>query len=137
MKHAVPFELDGFTKLFPDAAARTLAAFVEAMVTLDLEYLRLFPSTPTIYLAGIRYEDTPAWRDIPALLRHKTGDCKSIVAWRLAELRAKKENATLRVIYQGYDDEDHYHLCVRRASSEVEDPSVRLGMRAHGLEPRV
>lgn len=125
----VPFELDGFSKLFPDAAARTLAAFVEAISRLDLEYLKLFPSTPPIYLAKVHYEDTPTWRDIPALLRHRSGDCKSLVAWRLAELRVKGEDATLHVIYQAFDTEDHYHLCVRRASGEIEDTSERLGMK--------
>jgi len=112
-------------------AASCLAAFVEALVQVNGAYLQTHRAQRVVelYRSGVRYEETPSWMDIPALLSAKRGDCKSLVAWRVAELRARGEQAFVHIVYVPHPQENRFHIQVRRSVDVVEDPSRMLGMK--------
>jgi hypothetical protein len=96
--------------------------------------LRLHPEAPWLYASGVSYaeddEGHEAWRDIPETLARGVGDCKDLVAWRLAELRERaREPAEPRVRVARVGARVKYHVVVRRADGAREDPSRALGMR--------
>jgi hypothetical protein len=53
------------------------------------------------------------------------GDCDDLVLWRVAELRAGGERATVRADYL----DGEVHVQVRRASGALEDPSRILTLK--------
>ena len=110
-------------------AAECLAAFVEALVQVNGLFLRRNPSTVKLYTAHIVYEDRPDWQDVPAMLLSRRGDCKSLCAWRIAELRESGQEAFAHVVFIPKVKEDLFHFQVRRAGGKMEDPSRFLGMR--------
>lgn len=60
-------------------------------------------------------------------------NCDDLVSWRIAELRNAGEAAKVRLKWQ-FDPTRGarmYHVLVRRANGQVEDPSKRLGMGNH------
>lgn len=114
--------------LEPEQAASCIASLVEALAQANGMFLREFPKTPSLYTAGIAYEETEAWRDIPALLAARKGDCKSLVAWRLAELRKQGTKALVQVVYIPRPGEHLFHVQIRKGGG-TEDPSRFLGMR--------
>lgn len=123
------FSLPSLELIFPERVAGCLAAFVEALTRLDIAYLELHPETPRLYLSNVRYAEVPRWQDVPSLLQSGRGDCKSIVAWRLAEMRGSDPNASIHVVHRIIGQEDHLHVLIRRSDDRLEDPSVKLGMK--------
>lgn len=111
---------------------------LEAVVLANQLYLRLH-QVPTLYESGIRYEEEPAGQPyedfsaIPVVLARGWGDCDDLVSWRIAELRNSGENAKVRLkwAYDPLRGARMYHVLVRRANGQVEDPSKRLGMGTH------
>lgn len=69
--------------------------------------------------AGIGIED---WADPWTVLKRGYGDCDDLVLYRLTELLALGERATVSVIWQG----SGFHVRVRRANGALEDPSLYL-----------
>lgn len=111
---------------------------LEATILANRLYLRLHRVTP-LYESGIRYEEEPAnqgyedFATVPVILKRGWGDCDDVVAWRIAELRNSGESAKVRLKWQ-YDPAlkaRMFHVLVRRANGQVEDPSLRLGMGNH------
>lgn len=111
---------------------------LEALVMANRLYLRTH-HVPPLYESGVRYEEEPAGQPyesfdaIPVVLARGSGDCDDVVSWRIAELRNAGENAKVRLKWQ-YDaarGARMYHVLVRRANGQVEDPSLRLGMGNH------
>lgn len=111
---------------------------IEAVVMANRLYLRTH-TVPSIYESGIRYEEEPAGQPyedfaaIPVVLARGWGDCDDLVSWRISELRNAGENAKVRLKWE-YDPvrgARMYHVLVRRANGQVEDPSKRLGMGNH------
>lgn len=121
-------DLLSLAELPPEEAASCIASFVEALASVDALYLMRHPKTPTLYKAGISYAADEPWRDVPALLESRRGDCKSLVAWRIAELRGLGYTALVHVVYTARLNEDLFHVQVRR-KDRLEDPSRFLGMR--------
>lgn len=111
---------------------------IEAVVLANQLYLRLH-QVPSIYESGIRYEEEPAGQPyedfaaVPVILARGWGDCDDLVSWRIAELRNSGENAKVRLkwAYDPIRGARMYHVLVRRANGQVEDPSKRLGMGTH------
>ena len=110
-----------------------LRLLLEALVAENVAYLRSHPDTPQLRDSGVRYVEDPPWReewkDIAETLSRKAGDCKDLVAWRLAELRLQGEvAATARVTV--YEDGARVinHITIRRADGQIEDPSRELGL---------
>lgn len=112
-----------------EARARGIAHLVEALAEVDLEILRADGgrTIPRLYASPspVRYEDSPrTWADVGTLLRIGRGDCKSLVAWRIAELRLAGESAGARVAI--YVD-GTMHVEVARRDGGLEDPSALVG----------
>lgn len=111
---------------------------LEAVIMTNRLYLRTH-TVPALYESGVRYEEEPAgqpyeeFASTPVVLAKGWGDCDDLVCWRIAELRNAGENAKVRLKWQ-FDPlrgARMYHVLVRRANGQVEDPSKRLGMGSH------
>lgn len=131
--------------------ACALRAMLDCMIALNLAYLRYHP-VPSLYESGVVYGRTTIWEPTAALYlpnKHpskargktwwepvgesggkKRGDCKSLTAARIAELRAVGQTAqpvfrfSNRADGSGYQD---FHILVQTPSG-WEDPSRKLGM---------
>jgi hypothetical protein len=107
---------------------------VEALIESNRIYLSE-NQAPSLYNSGVRYRtceqgcDWDDWRDIPEVLRVGYGDCKDLVAWRVAELSLRGEWSE-PVIHADIDrfGVPLYHVTLRRRSG-IEDPSRLLGMK--------
>jgi hypothetical protein len=120
----------------PELSASTLAILLEALVGIDCEYLQAHPETPWLYDSGVRYREEPAgeerWQSIPISIERRTADCEDLATWRVAELRVRLgEPATCATLRQVDRRTGRvvWHITVRRANGEPEDPSKKLGMR--------
>lgn len=108
--------------------AAVLCELVEALARIDQLYLRHHPRTPSIYKSGIVYGRTQDWITIPACIDRGYADCKSVTAWRLAELRMRGLSA--RPVHRWVrrtDGAKDYHILVQHPD-KWEDPSKILGM---------
>lgn len=86
---------------------------------------------PALYQSGVRYRRDPDWLDAFALLEYGEGDCKSLSAYRLAELIASGEDPAARLLVTGGPlarGGGRYHVRILRSDGLIEDPSRRLGM---------
>jgi hypothetical protein len=121
-----------------------IKSLLDAQVRNNLLYLSLHPRTPLLYSSGVRYKPEPAFKfegrpveefaSIPVVLARLAGDCDDLAPWRCAELIHLGEKAKIRVQWRarrqanGAIGRKYFHIVVRRASGEIEDPSARLGM---------
>jgi hypothetical protein len=119
-----------------DLASRevVLRLLVEALTAANAGYLRLHPETPWLYASGVSYAEDDEWRegwtDIPETLARGVGDCKDLVAWRLAELRVRaRETALPLVSFERVGHRVKFHVRVRRSDGCIEDPARELGLR--------
>jgi len=91
--------------------------------------LREHPITP-LYSSGVRYQPEPNAGDYEVFKRPEEtlhdgwGDCDDLVIYRVAELRAKGENASVQIMR--VRGTGRMHVRVRRANGSVEDPSLIL-----------
>ncbi len=90
---------------------------------------------PLLYQSRVRYQKEPnsgtgveEWATPWDVNERGWGDCDDLVIWRVAELRAQGENATVQVVWIG----KRFHVRVRRANGSVEDPSRVLLARQGG-----
>ncbi len=132
--YAPLFQLRTFDVIDNGAKSRVLELLLEALIEADIEYLRVCPSTPSLYESGVVYEEEPGerdnWQDIPETLGLGNGDCEDLGCWRIAELRFRaEEHATPFITWREVGDRTVYHIAVRRSDGTVEDPSRLLGMR--------
>lgn len=97
---------------------------------------------PPLYESGIKFRHEPAgqtfeeWADPLTVLARGYGDCDDLIIYRLAELLAVGERATVQVMRElaekGPGDPraargtGRYHVAVRRADGTEEDPSKVL-----------
>lgn len=118
--------------------ALVIRSALEAVILANRLYLRLY-DVPCLYESGIRYEEEPAGQPyedfaaVPVILARGWADCDDLCCWRIAELRNAGENAKVRLKWQ-YDPARGarmYHVLVRRANGQVEDPSLAFGMGKH------
>ena len=131
--YAPLFQLRAFDVIDSDAQARVLEHLLEALIAVDIEYLRACPSTPSLYESGVVYEEEPGerdnWQDIPETIGLGSGDCEDLGCWRIAELRFRvNEHVTALITWREVGDRTVYHIAVRRADGAIEDPSRLLGM---------
>jgi len=124
--------LETFRTLGPYERGAVIRRLVEALAEADFYFLRAH-RLPSLYGCNIRYRDTgDEWRDVPAVLQSRGGDCKDLCAWRCAELwLAGERGAAPRIVW--IEDDTHpnealYHVIVQRADGRYEDPSALLGM---------
>lgn len=111
--------------------AIALQALLEALISVNRVYLRRFRGrVPKLYDAGVVYRRTQVWDSVPDLIARRYGDCKSLTAMRVAELREDGENAkpVFRFARNPYTGAKDFHILVQRGNGQYEDPSARLGM---------
>lgn len=118
---------------------------LDAQVLNNLVYLAQHRRVPPLYASGVRYQNEPAGQTfnglpveefalIPVVLKRKAGDCDDLAPWRVSELRAKGENAKIRIQWRAKRNLDgsigrkFFHIVVRRGDGSIEDPSAILGM---------
>lgn len=93
---------------------------------------------PALYTSDIRYRPEPwagggteEWADPYEVLERGWGDCDDLVLYRVAELIASGENATVQTMWKR--GTKRHHVRVRRANGAVEDPSLIL-LKRNGNE---
>lgn len=111
--------------------AEALMLLLEALVALDRTYLR-HHAVKGLYRSGVVYGRTVEWDTIPAVLQRGYGDCKSLTAWRIAELRERgiECRPVFRWVRRKNGRKDfHILVATQRGVGDVwEDPSKTLGM---------
>lgn len=131
MPYSPCFELSTFEALDHPWKRGILTSLVETLIIADRAYLRDYPNTPPLYQAGVRYLfNRDRWQDIPSCIQRRTGDCKDLSAWRIAELREHGEAANVDVQVRQEGGLTIYHIRVVRGNGIIEDPSRILGMGA-------
>lgn len=106
---------------------------LEFLIEINRAYLRDHPAK-SLYRSGVVYGRTDEWDSIPAVIQRGYGDCKSLTAWRIAELRERGEEC--RPVFRWVrrrNGSKGFHILVaiaHKGSSEPlwEDPSKTLGM---------
>lgn len=117
---------------YPDASkaeeAEALRVLLDALIRINLSFLRHHPDTKPLYKAGVVYGRTEIWDPIPALYARRYGDCKSLSAARIAELVNSGVDAQPSFRWNprpnGAKD---FHILVQTYAG-FEDPSRKLGM---------
>jgi len=127
---------------------RALMSLMNALVQVNLAWLKSNPDTPRLYESGVVYIPEPEgqeiFADIPNVIAAGGGDCDDLVAWRVAELKFHGIDKRARVRLIAYPRQcpvpgepcTLYHVQVLRSgllSNYPEDPSARLGMRTSHL----
>lgn len=113
--------------------ALALQALLEALTAIDRIYLRRYRGqVPKLYASGVRYGRTQVWDSIPDMLTRRFGDCKSLTAMRIAELREADEAArpVFRFAVNPQTGRKDFHILVLRGRA-FEDPSRILGMEQY------
>lgn len=106
---------------------QALRVLLNALIELDVAYLRT-NSVPSLHRSGVVYRRTKVFDTIPALYARGFGDCKSLTAARVAELRAAGANAEPVFRWIRRDDGGkNFHILVQ-TDDGFEDPSRDLGM---------
>jgi len=110
-----------------------LVPLLNCLVEINLLWFQMGGRAPALYRAGVRYvEEVPGdehWRSIPHVLRLGYADCKSLAAWRVAELHVGLgEDARCRFFSKETPTGRLWHIFVVRENGYEEDPSRVLGM---------
>lgn len=119
----IRLQMDSLDTADGEVTASVVVALVEALATANSAFLHAHPDTPSLYRSGVRFDETASWLDVPALLARGGGDCKSLVAWRIAEARLAGKTAKVHVLLKEEDPlRIRMHLQVEVAG-RIEDPS--------------
>ena len=110
--------------------SRAIEHQVEAYVQIDMDWLRRMPWLPRLEAAGVRYKKDQVWRDIPVVLSEGGADCKSLVAWRIADLRIRDGIMATPFVFwkRGLGNHLKFHVQVRLPDGRIDDPCRRMGM---------
>lgn len=119
--------------------SKALRALLDCLIELDLLCLQGMPQLPGLYHTGVFYHLMPAmapWETTPTLYRRGFGDCKSLVAARIAELRRQGHSAipVFRHMTSGWGT--MFHILILHGNGQWECPSRALGMRTAQEAPR-
>ena len=123
--------------LIPDRGdfdrATALEALLTGLVNLNVAIMRRY-RLPKLYKSGVRYKtDGACWRNAIAVLENKKADCKSLAAYRAAELLLRGHNARV-IVHRSGPHTLHARVWV---DGRIEDPSVRLGMKKRKRKVKV
>lgn len=118
--------------------AETLLRLIDVLAESGYQAIREGQNIPPLYHSGIYYKTCvplnscqwDTWKDAVEVARDGHGDCKDLVAYRIAELRARGIAARpLAEIDMNSAGIPLYHFTLVRADGTKEDPSVLLGMK--------
>ncbi|MFA6159384.1 MAG: hypothetical protein WC763_07200 [Candidatus Paceibacterota bacterium] len=125
-------------------AQKQILCLLEGLINIHRAYLHRHPEAPLLYSSGCRYigqEGAEDWYDYGEMLARGGGDCKILGAARIAELRERKGLGWQQVrpfLKWRRNKEKNfylYHVQVRHNTPEgiieIEDPSLKLGMREY------
>lgn len=107
--------------------AIALNAMLEGLIEANIVYMRN-KRFPSLFDTSVRYDRTKVWDSILGLIQRGYGDCKSLTAVRVAELRMMGYNAIPQFRWKRRDNGGKdFHILI---DSELgyEDPSRLLGM---------
>lgn len=128
------FELDCPHVFYPGSSqvqnAYALRALLDCLISLNQAYLRDNACKP-LYRSGVVYGRTTVWDTIPALYARGYGDCKSLSAALIAQLRTQGHAADPVFRWKkNSNGSTDYHILVKTplVSNGFEDPSKKLGM---------
>ena len=133
----IPFELShefspGST---PEENTFALKVLLEALIALDVGYLRNHPNVPPLYAANIIYERTRNWMTMDVMLQTGYGDCKSLAAALIAE-RIVRNRIRCTPVFRDIQRSDgmrDFHILVESSPGKYEDPSKVCGMADYQL----
>lgn len=142
------FNLPGFFNTLSSQTDddKALRILLDALIDINATFLEFHPNTPPLYprnaqpvfIGGpVFYARTQIWDPIPALYRRGYGDCKSLSAALIADLRRKGLEVEpvyrwVRAENPAKKGETNYHILVQHARG-FEDPSKILGMGKNAL----
>ena len=138
----VVFQLQLFQNERERAASEVvLGSLLEALTQANCVYLSANPGTPGIYESGVVYGRERAkikgapipeiWKSVPYCIKDRVADCEDLAAWLAAQYRVRfKIHAVCTFTYRKIGRLSVYHIQVTLPDGRIEDPSVRLGMRA-------
>jgi hypothetical protein len=111
--------------------AKALWALLNCLIDLNVICLDACPALPRLYDTRVFYHLMPtmaAWETTPTLFRRGFGDCKSLVAARIAELR--KNGHTAMPVFRNVKDGwgTMFHILILHGDGRWECPSRLLGM---------
>lgn len=117
------------TLLIPERSefdrARALELLLTGLVALNVGIMDRY-ELRSLYKSGVRYhKDRTMWRHALAVLSYGRADCKSLAAYRAAELIHQGKDARVVVKRTG----PHTLHAQVRVDGRIEDPSRRLGMK--------
>lgn len=116
--------------------ALALKALLESLIYINRVYLRrmktLGVKVPSLYQSGVRYTRTTVWDSIPDLLARRYGDCKSLTAMRVAEIREAEGDGAAQPVFRFMPRgaRKDFHILVQH-NGQYEDPSRKLGMTSY------
>jgi len=112
-----------------------ITAALEALALISERRIKAGRVRAGLYESGVRYRREPRgeekWLAADEVLKAGYGDCEDLVAWRVAELRARGERGARPLAYQTRRP-GVVHCIVVRANGQREDPSRLLGMGGVG-----
>lgn len=118
--------------------AKALQALLECLVELNIICYDSCPYLPGLYNTPVFYHLMPthaAWETAPTLYRRGHGDCKSLVAARVAEIRRTGGVAipVFRHVKDGWGT--MFHILILHGDGNWECPSRLLGMNTAQEQP--
>lgn len=120
--------------------ASALRALLDCLVDLDVIYLEAYPNTPGLYEARVFYHFMPTkapWDTIPTLFSRGYGDCKSLAAARIAELRCRGQVAKPVFRFLKNNWGTMFHILILHSNGNWECPSRILGMQVVQEQPGI
>ena len=134
---AVVFTID--RAFNPRASDRANAAALETLLAclceLNKIWLRYHPNHVPLYDSSVYYARTLVWDTIPALYQRGFGDCKSLTACRIAEMRTQGIWCRPCFRHKSQAHETMFHILVMLQDGSWEDPSKALGMLSYEEDP--
>lgn len=110
--------------------------FLALLTNINVDFLKQFPNTTSLYKAGIIYRQEglglESWKSVPIVLEDGFGDCEDLACWLAAEYRVKGINARPVWTKRQLGRLTMYHIQTQLPDGTTEDPSIKLGMKGSG-----
>ncbi len=115
--------------------AAALEMLLECLCTLDQIWVTSGRQHTELYSTPVYYARTVVWDTIPALYGRGFGDCKSLTACVVAELRARGIWCRPTFRFKTGSRSTMFHILVMFADGTFDDPSKHKGMLTYQEEP--
>jgi hypothetical protein len=122
-------KIQTFKYLDIEDVCKCLRFFAEALTYTNLLFLKnLATDLPSLYSIKPKYVDKikEEWQDIPTVLANKSGDCKDLCCWRLAEIRRNGGDGEIVFDYKKISEDRFIFHSSLIVDGRNEDPSKIL-----------